>query len=275
MIELILLYKWVFLLLVISSLCLSQIGVHLVARQQSLNALMLTQVSTFGVLLGMLFNDHLFHFDSLDFLFPLIIGLLLTVIVTFVVERLRGNFSETFFLIIFLLFMALSYWVCSYFPGLDSHHADSFFGDIVTIQGTELVLSIFGFFLGAIYLFTRRRSLLNQSFEIEVFGKQQSRVGTDSLWVVSLLIMVLGIFSLGLLYTLSFMLMAPVLLAYLSKSLRRYLITLSIFSALSAVFGFVISLHFTRMSTAPTIVICLFILSSLTVFMRFVKSKIN
>lgn len=275
MMEMLLLYKWVLVLLVMASLCLSQLGVHLVARQQSLNSLMLTQVSSFGVLLGMLLNELFFHLEEADFILPLIFGLVMSFVVSFLVEKSKKDFGETFYLIVFLFFMACAYWLCAYFPAIDSHHADSYFGDIVTIEGVELFLSIIGFSLGFIYLIALRKRLLNESFEVEIFGKQRAQKKSIYFWSIAQTLMVLGIFSVGMLTTLSFMLMAPVVLSYRSSSLRSYLRELTLISMLCALGGFVMSLHFTRMSSAPTMVILLFIAAALMMLMRFVKARFN
>lgn len=275
MMEMMLLYKWVFVLLVVASLCLSQLGVHLVARQQSLNSLMLTQVSSFGVLLGMLLNELFFHLEKADFILPLVFGLVMSFVVSFVVEKSKKDFGETFYLIVFLFFMACAYWLCAYFPAIDSHHADSYFGDIVTIEGVELYLSILGFTAGFIYLMVLKKRLLNESFEVEIFGKQRAQKKSFYFWPIAQSLMVLGIFSVGMLTTLSLMLMAPVVLSFRSRSLASYMRDLTIISSLCALGGFVMSLHFTRMSSAPTMVILLFVTASLLMLMRFVKARIN
>lgn len=275
MMEMMLLYKWVFVLLVVASLCLSQLGVHLVARQQSLNSLMLTQVSSFGVLLGMLLNELFFHLEKADFILPLVFGLVMSFVVSFVVEKSKKDFGETFYLIVFLFFMACAYWLCAYFPAIDSHHADSYFGDIVTIEGVELYLSILGFTAGFIYLMVLKKRLLNESFEVEIFGKQRAQKKSFYFWPIAQSLMVLGIFSVGMLTTLSLMLMAPVVLSFRSRSLASYMRDLTIISSLCALGGFVMSLHFTRMSSAPTMVIILFVTASLLMLMRFVKARIN
>lgn len=275
MIEMILLYKWVFVLLIVSAFCLSHLGVHLVPRQQSYNSLMLTQVSSFGVLFGMLLTEELGLIGSAQFFTPLSVALVLTIFISALVERFRKDIGENFTLVIFLLFMSLSYWICSYFPSLDSHHADSYFGDIVTIQGRELIFSILGFSFGSLYLVLKRKKLMNRSFELEIFGKQVRKKSSDHLWPVAVLLMVLGIFSLGMLYTLSFMLMAPVLLAYKSHDLKSYLWKLSTVSILSSILGFVMSLHFARISTVPTVVITLFLFCLILMMLRFVKLRMS
>lgn len=275
MMELVILYKWVFLLLLVSSACLVLVGIHLTPRQQGVNTVMLTQVSSFGVLLGLLINESFFHYESLDFIFPLLVSLSFTFLTSYLIESFKKDFGESFYLVVFLLFMALSYWICSFFPGLDSHHADSFFGDIVTIHGVELILAVLGFSFGAFFLLLNQRSFLKKSFELEIFGKQVQNSKRDLFWPVSISLMVLGIFSLGMLYTLSFLLIGPTLLAFRSISFKIYLKLLVIVSCTSSVLGFLISLYFTRMSTVPSIVILLTIFCALILLLRFVKFKIT
>lgn len=250
------LYRYVFVLILVAAPLMALTGVHLPARSQTVKALMISQVAAFGLLLGIFLGDYFFLPSFLrEGLFPIGLGLTLSLLISSWSKRYDCSSGESFYLVIYLTALAATYLICSVLPGLELYQSQVFFGDVVTISGTTLGLSIICFVVLLVYFLKNQRVFLKNSMEFELLAGQGAfRPKKDGYHLLSLAVIVIGLYSLGMLFTLSTMLIAPVLLHYRSSHLKSYLFLLVTVTTLTAIGGMGLSLVLTKWSTVPLMV---------------------
>jgi ABC-type Mn2+/Zn2+ transport system permease subunit len=275
MIEFFSLYTFVFVLLIFISPVLALTGVHLPARSQTLKTLMTTQVAALGLLVG-IFIGEFFELPELlsKVVVPLLLAFFLSVSVSAWARRFDCHSGESFYLIMYLFNLALTYLLCSVLPGLEIYQSQLFFGDVVTISGMTLSLSIVLSLIFLICLVLHQRTFLKNSIEFELLvGQSAFRPKKDHYELFSLFVIILGLYSLGMLFTLSTMLVAPVILHYRHSSLKEYLLTVVFISTFSAVLGLSLSLFYGKLSTVALIVVLNAIFSFTLLLISRNKSK--
>lgn len=264
------LYGWVFVLVLVASLLLSLTGVHLPARGQSMKALMHTQVASFGLLFGLMLG-RTFHLPEWlgTQVVPLGLSLLTCLLANQLIKRVGCSIAEGVALSLYLLALAATFLLCNFFPVLEVHHTQVFFGDVVTIAGAELVVGLLGMSGLLAFLMANYRRFLNQSVEIELLGHQASRLGPHGGFdFFSLCVIIFSLYALGSLFTLSMLFIAPVLVHFQARTLREYIIWVLGISVVSGLAGLFLSLQFSRLSTVPTMVMLNGGLALVSIFLR-------
>jgi len=259
-IELLQLYTGAIVAGLLCAAALALLGCHLVSRNQSLHSLVLSQAATVGVLVGAAIGlNHQTSLASDEI--PLLTGLLfstLALLISAKLEKGRRTTSSSTHLAFFAMLLAMSYWLVSFFPSLENHFSQAFFGDIVTLSGKDLWVSSGVSVVVLTVLLAWWKPFADQSFLLSVIGDASVNNRTTLLLfqVLSLLLICTSIYAMGFLFTMAFLLLPTVILSYSSiPSIKRH-ITLTILSAtLGFAAGFVLSLHFERISTVPTIVL--------------------
>ena len=201
MMELFSLYSYAFILVPLAGSLLGILGPHLIARKKGLELLSLSQAALFGSIIGGLF-EHLFHFSSLiiSIIFYLLIKLVL-----FKNHSLKGPF----YLVIYLGFIALTYFVVMLFPNLDTHMSTGLFGDIVSLsQNKSILLIIILIFLYLFYL-KNRKVILKSTLENALLNKFTFSIQEEILFFLTI---ILSLYGLGFLFTLSFLIIPVVLI---------------------------------------------------------------
>lgn len=260
MIELLALYTWALFSGVLSAMALALLGCHLASRDQSLQSLSVSQAATVGVLLGAaLLVDH--HPDSTESLLPVLTGILCAGGVFFLGERLVANrraAKTSVFLVLFTVLLALGYWIISYFPALEGHMAQAFFGDLVTLSGGAIWISAIVSLLTLLTLIRYWKVFSNDSFNIPIIGVSYlgNKHTLTAFNALTLLLITTSIYSLGLLFTIAYLFLPTVIFSYVRRpSLRLHLSLVILLAASSILCGFILTLYYDRFPTVPTVVL--------------------
>ena len=254
MIELLAIYKYAFLLCPLAAAVLCIYGTHLVSRNEGLQLMALSQAALVGNIVGHLFATES-HLASL--LLSIVFFILLKVGLSFL-----KHVQEQTYIVVYLSLVALSYFVVTLFPGLDSHFAVGFFGDIVSLStsGSIILSALFLALLIASLLFHPK--LIKTTFNRSVLNSKEISLWEEILFVSGILI---SLYGLGFLFTLSFLIF-PILIAGRNfKNLKQSLFIMSIVAASASVTGLMLSIIHSRVSTVPAQIL---ILVGFMVFVR-------
>jgi ABC-type Mn2+/Zn2+ transport system permease subunit len=279
MIELLPLYLGAIVSGLLCATALALLGCHLVSRNQSLQCLVISQAATVGVLAGAALNFGSAAVSANEL--PLITGLLFASLTALVSDRLASGRAATesgIHLALFSLLLAMSYWLVSFFPALESHFSQAFFGDIVTISGNTLWVSSGVSALVLTVLLIGWKRFSDQSFTISIMSgtPPDNRFALLVFRTLSLLLIVTSIYAMGFLFTIAFLLLPTVMLSSTRvPSIKRHfvLICVAAISGFSA--GFLLSLHFDRISTVPTIVLTTGLLSALYLALAWLRPSLR
>ena len=266
MIELLSLYTGAIITGLLSAAALSLLGCHLASRDQSLQSLVVSQAATVGVLMGAVlligFRSHSHGAsDTTASTVPLLTGLAIAALFYTLGEKLVHNkraSKTSVHLTLFTLLLATSYWLISFFPALESHMSQAFFGDIVTLSGPMLMFTSAVSTLALASLIVWWRSMANHSFVISVLGGEQidNLPALFCFRLLTLLLISTCIYSMGLLFTIAYLFLPTVIFSYLKvPSIRLHLLMVTFTATVSFAAGFALSLYFDRISTVPTIVL--------------------
>lgn len=263
--SIIMLYKLPVCAGVSSALALSLFGCFLAARERAIQTLVLSQSATFGALIGMAIV--LTYFKNAQALIgefiPLATALLTAGIAYFQSERLIAQHhtsKSSFFIFLYLCFLALSYLISSLLPSLESHMTRYIFGDLATLSDNDSYLVLGSSFAILITLIRYRERLTKISFlemVMHIPMSSPSDKWMDCLFKTMFLVYVcLCTQTLGLLFTLS-LLFLPTILSLLSANIdyRRHQNIAGFIGSTGTILGLLISLAVTNLPTVPMVVL--------------------
>lgn len=263
-------YGFTLLAAVLAAVLLGFVGSQFVAQKKVMQVFCFSQAAVLGVLVGTLLAQH-------QPALAVVMGAAFAVATFFVAERFLATGNPVLLnarlLVLYVSLLALSYGVASYFPALENHMAQAFFGDVVTLTSDGatllLVLTIAGI-PGVIFF---HRVLLRDSLDVCLLG-QPIVMQRLSWWLANAFYassVVCCIYTLGAIYTTGMLFFAVVLLQTFSAaggfSLRVFLVMVAGSNAVATMLGFIASFLQPRLSTVPTILVLLVglcIISSLT-----------
>ena len=252
MIEGILFYKMAFLSSSVSSMALPVIGHHLTLRSKILELFFLTQLVAICSLLSHLFWEG---FELLWTLIAVCFYFLGTY--TFSKLKLDEGRRHVTIMALYLILLSLQYLLIGFFPQLDSHMTKGLFGNIVTISNFEAKAVLVTFFIFfAFYIFNRKklhRESLDSAF---LAGSKEKRL--SSLFI--LVPVILSLYYLGLIYTLSFLLIPSLIPTKIFPKISFRMGGLAFLSLIASVFGLVLSISYDNLSTTPTQILLLSII---------------
>lgn len=256
------------------SLALGLIGIHTIARNQALDSFVLGQELQSGIIFSAfllniinLHSDHGFHIESL---ISLIMAIIFHVLFSFIVKRFNLIRLEVSIIYVFIL-IALNNLFMSLNPMIEGHMVNSLLGDIVTASKLEsIIISILSLGFIAFYL-NQYKTFLNESIDIALFSEEKQKLSHQ---IVLILFMSFSVHILGLVFTLSMLLMTPVfVLLTKMKNLSLSTFIILVFNGLSVVLGFSgLGLN-DRIPTSVMIVITLFIMNLIFYFTLKMKGK--
>mgnify|MGYP001213610612 CR=1 FL=1 len=221
------------------SLALGLIGIHTIARNQALDSFVLGQELQSGIIFSAfllnVFDMHVDHGLHSESLISLVIAITLHLSFIWMLKkynliRLEVSLVYVFFLIaINNLFMSLN-------PMIESHMVNSMLGDIVTASKIESILISLFSALFVLFYIKQRKVFLKESIDIALFSEEKQKISHQ---IILVLFMSLSVHILGLVFTLSMLLMAPIfmLLTHM-KNLNYSIFYVLLFNGLSVLIGF-------------------------------------
>lgn len=272
MMELLLLYKWTLLAALLTGPMLAFIGAQLAARDQAMQALVLSQASALGVVLGLAILFSMGHatgeahegIDLLPTLSAIGFGTLAFALLEKVVSKTAPS-RNSYYVTAFASFLALTFLVTSITPQLESHMASVYFGDLAVASESESKLAALVSALVLLGLARCWRVFTDNSFNLAMFGQvATSRRRSEFLFLMMALIAIgLSIQLMGLLFTLSCLFIPTALLARARADLKRHTLEIAAASLLACTAGFLVSLRYSVLPTVPCIVVGLLLVGIL------------
>jgi len=247
MIELFGVYKYAFILCLVAGILLSLVGAHLVSRKESLQVLALAQAALVGNLFGRLLTPEAYAEIGI-ILFSLLLFILFKFLFIYS-KRLMRSSKETFFVVVYLSLISVTYLMISIFPGLEGHMAVGFFGDIVSLSVNTSLTAITLFLIFLTLLIVFRKKLLRVSFERAVLGIKKVFILEELLFA---LIFVVSLYSLGFLFTVSTIIFPTVIIGSRGSNLKSILVLMLSIAGMGAFLGLGSSIYLERLSTVPT-----------------------
>jgi len=241
-------------------------GAHVIARGRATEALTVGQSATLGVLIGAwLGGGH--HDSAWQHLICPALGALVAVVVRALLNRTSAKFRaapSAPLVAGFVVLLASAHGLTALLPGLESHLSQAFFGDLATLSGTELWLASITAFAAIAYLLVYRRKVLAETF-FSVVGESKAQfISSTQFDFVAFALLVVSIFSMGLLFTLALLLVPSTMTAAFASyatSGNRHLTLAGLLGASGVSLGFGISLVWEDIPTVPSVVVCLTLLS--------------
>lgn len=276
--EIFFLYRWSILAGAIHAASLSILGCHLAGRDRAMQTVCLSQAAMLGVLLSLGISLLLGfeaigqHQEVLTHILPFLASMLCSGAVFSLTQKLtsqRAVSKNTVFASIFAVLLAASYLVTSAFPGLESHMAQAYFGDLATATQTDSLLTLLLGSVGLLILILYWKPITNRTFELAVFGENASSSNRRRWnWIFDILTLLTLSFSVqfvGFLFTVACLFIPTTILSSArSRGVFRHFTLCGISTALGTASGFALSLLFTRISTVPSVVLFILALSLLT-----------
>lgn len=279
------LYFWTIVAGVVAAPALALLGVQLATRDRAMQTLCVGQ----GAMVGVLAAIGLFHHleGSLWGTFaPFLSAILLsggTFLLTDALVAKKVASKNTVFAFVFALLLSVGHLCSSLFPGLESHMAQVYFGDLATLTTSDSQVTAIASLICLAILIAYYRTMSNYSFESAVFGSlisvKNARRSELAFRALSLIMLSFSVQFVGFLFTIAMLFLPTAILNFSKiKGLARHLVWGGVLSAVSAGIGFYISLTYTRLPTVPTIVIVLSVLSSVVLLgeaaVRFMRKRI-
>ncbi len=239
-------------------MALGALGVCLISRSEGMYVFVVSQSAIFGVA-GYLLFCLMIGLDAHHFLFgPTVFGFLSSLAVYFICQLISKSYkSKTieWLMVVFIFLIACNYLIISMFPALEKHFTASFFGNIVTasVQESIWLASLGGVFI--IFISLNFKKILFQNFW-ELGSGLSFYPKIKKIFNIFALILIAEATRLfGFLFTSSCILTLPLLISLQGRSLRPYMFTLVLFSGVSTLVGFGLSMVYQNLSTSSVIVV--------------------
>lgn len=263
-------YIWPIVAAMSMGLLLNLWGVHLAARDKTLQSLCLSQGAILGLLVGMAFSAS--WDENLKDLFPFFTALFSTAVIFFLSERNDGlSLAQQTprWIVLYASLLAFTYVFTAFLPGVEVHMIHKFFGDLATLSDQQAQLSILVSGLGIGIYFFCHRTFTQASFDLAVLNIPDTNKKLRILFlIVEFVSIAFGVMAFGLLFTIACLFVASTILSTTQSKpgLLRHMITSSLITVYACGSGFVISLLNSRLPTVPTIVICALLIGGISRF---------
>lgn len=243
-------------------LVLGHIGRHLIARNQSMEIMLLGQEFQTAILIAAMIigmfetgghDDHNIHLESIV---SLGIVLLFHFFYFLILKNNRSYRIEGAISFIVLL-MGLSHFVVLLSPIVEFHMVKSYLGDIVTVSKSESIVACVVTIICLTWIYRLRKNLNLDTIEISLFNKvTKKRPSQYHFSLIVLIIMLFSIHLFGTLFTVGAMII-PAFISAIARFNQKNFNVIMIFNILSVPFAFYIINYHDRL---PTTVVILFLI---------------
>ena len=252
------------------------IGTIVVIRRLSFIADTLSHFSLAGVCIGV-FLSKLIDWKVFD---PLFMGIVFSILGTFVIERLRGfykNYKELSMPIVMSCGVALSGLFISLSNNIDSKFTSSLlYGSIYSVSTSDLITILVIAAIVITFISITYKKIVTLCFD-EVYASVSGiNVKLLQLAITVILAMVISLFIdiVGVLLIASLMIIPVASAILLGDSFKNTIVCSIAFSEVSLLIGFIISFH-ANVTTGPVIILInIFILIIIMIFKR-IRSKVK
>lgn len=273
MLELLLIYKWSIISGVIVGSTLALVGAQLASRNESIKSFLLSQSAALGILIALMIEIIVApeHQHELG-LFPIFMGFIIASVMFYIFDhfqKLNGRFKNSYFLSIFVVFLAIESICIALVPNLDSHSKNSYIGDISLVTNIEAqFISVFAFlcfvFVWKKWIQITHISFMKNTFDQYISSSDQKKLNSIFTFITIALI-TLSVELLGMLFTLSCLFIPIVVLSGKNIPIVKIKSLLSIAATTGVTTGILSSFSMMKLPTVPAItifmVISTFILS--------------
>ncbi len=252
--ELLSIYKWSLPACVIAAGVLSLIGAQWTARGQSAQIFVLSQGSSLGVVLGLIFN--LLFGTDLHFI-NLILGFSLgwlTLLFSNWITQGRADRNHIY-LTLFVFFLALTYLLTSLTPALESHMAAAYFGDLAVMSDAAAVIVAIIGLASLIFIIKEWKFLSLVSFQLSNSSLIQRRWKNTLFEAITLIVTAASVQNMGYLFTIGSLFIGTSFAAHRSRDLNAYTFKMLMIAVSGSLLGFVISLLSTKLPTVPCVIL--------------------
>ena len=232
------------------------IGSVVIIRRLSFIADTLSHFSLAGVCLGVILSKVI----HVSFVSPVIMGVVFSIIGTFLIEKLRSlytNYKEISMPIIMSLGLALSGLLINLSSDINSKFTQSLlYGSIYSVDLSDLLIIIISFVLIILFIIFFYKKVITLCFDetyARVSGINTKLIGFLLTIILSLIIS-LYIDIIGVLLIASLMILPTASAILIGNSYKNSLIISGIFSEFSIILGFVLSYHL-DLSTGPVVIL--------------------
>jgi ABC-type Mn2+/Zn2+ transport system permease subunit len=245
---------------------LGMVGRHMVARNQSMEVMLLGQEFQTSILMAALVfatvetqehSDHGIHLEMFLSLFFVLIyhGFYLLIINKFRQYRIEGAILSI------IMLMGFGQFIVLLSPLVEMHMVKSYLGDIVTVSKTES-LSLAGLVvLAYIFLNSMKKKVELDTIEIALFNKvTKKRKSQLHFSIIVLILMLLSIHLFGSLFTMGAIII-PAFIAGFSRLSQKQYIAMTVINSLSVVGAFMMLTQFDRVPTTIFILFSIFFIS--------------
>jgi zinc/manganese transport system permease protein/iron/zinc/copper transport system permease protein len=268
------LYKWTLIGGALAGGALTLIGAQLAARNQAVQALVVSQAASFGVIVALMlrpfFEAPHSHFSDV---LPLLSGSLSSAVFYVVCEvmaKRRWPSVNTHFIGLFALLMAAGYTLVALVPTLETHMTAAYFGDLTVATDDETLLIACLSALVLVFLLWQWRRLSDWSFQTVTFGQlipspAERRVQAGFL-AAGMVMISASVHFLGLLFTLACLFLPILVLSKMQSGLKGLALRLLAGAMGGVAMGFIVSLWQGNLPTVPSIALALLLSSFLAGF---------
>ncbi|MGK0367293.1 MAG: ABC-type Mn2+/Zn2+ transport system permease subunit [Thermoproteota archaeon] len=256
---------------------LGLIGRHLIARNQSMEVMLLGQEFQTSILIAAIVmglfesgqhDDHSLHFEAI---ITLVLVLISHSFYILILKKNRSFRIEGAISYIILL-MGLGHIIVLTSPLVEFHMIKSSLGDIVTVSKLESILVTCLGLISSLVIFKIHKNTYLDTLEFALFNKPTKK--RKSYFIFSSIVLILMLFSIhlfGSLFTVGSIIIPAFITGILNINNKHYMI-ITFLNSLSVVGAFAFLLLFDRL---PTTVLILFFIFITTLVYSLIANKLN
>lgn len=260
------LYRWALLAAVITAPALALLGAQILARAWTTRALIVSQGSSTGLILGL----SALSFFGVSSSVAIFSGALASAIaistfigtLLFLIDQnetrnasVGDPRSSAVLFSIYAALLSISSIVTAYSPHLEINMTSSFVGDLSTTTDLESRLSLVGGLAIAGWIWLKWNHLTRDAFTQTILG---ARISKNRAWSFAFLTTVtisVAMQSMGLLFVIGSLFIPASFLERRNSNLQRFKIEIAAVASIGALLGFGLSLQIGSLPTAPAIII--------------------
>ena len=268
--ELLDIYGWTIVAGAVMATVLALIGAQISSREQAVQALVISQASSLGVVIALavmagVYGLDIDHAHGIPLLASLSVGgLSLAFCDKFISPSWPAR--NTYYVGIFGILLSVSYMITALVPALESHMSASFFGDLALISDSDAKILIAVGGLALILIIAFWRKITELTFDIAVFSDSLNARANPLIHygfvALTILVLCLSIQFMGFLFSVTSLLVPALFFSRAARSFTSFTWLTALTGIGGASLGFLASLHHGRLPTVPAIAVAYIVIGA-------------